>query len=113
MKKLLFLSILFLPFLLHAQVEPQKPADPSFEINYGEPKEYEIADITVSGSRFLDPNALISISGLKVGDKIRVPGDDITSGIKRLWEQGILGDVKISATKIEGDKIYLDIFLRE
>jgi outer membrane protein insertion porin family len=30
-----------------------------------------------------------------------------------LWDQGILGDVRITATKIEGDKIFLDIFLKE
>ncbi|QHT69541.1 outer membrane protein assembly factor BamA [Rhodocytophaga rosea] len=106
MKKLfIFIAALFiiLPFLSQAQTD----------INYGDPKEYEIADITVSGRQFLDPNALISITGLKVGDKIRVPGDDITSAIKRLWEQGILGDVRISASKIEGEKIYLDVFLKE
>lgn len=97
--------IMLMPFLSQAQ----NPSD----INYGEPKEYEIADITVSGARFLDPNALISITGLKVGDRIRVPGDDITSAIKRLWDQGILGDVRISASKIEGEKIYLDVFLKE
>lgn len=90
MKKLfIFIAALciILPFLSQAQTD----------INYGDPKEYEIAEITVSGNNFLDPNALISITGLKVGDKIRVPGDDITSAIKRLWEQGILGDVRISA----------------
>jgi outer membrane protein insertion porin family len=67
----------------------------------------------VSGARFLDPNALISITGLKVGDRIKVPGDDISNAIKKLWDQGILGDVRISYTKIEGDKIYLDVFLKE
>ena len=44
------------------------------EINYSNPKEYVIANIEVLGSKFLDKNALISISGLKIGDKVKIPG---------------------------------------
>ena len=40
-------------------------------VNYSSPKEFEIAGIEVAGVEFLDNNALISLSGLKVGDKIR------------------------------------------
>ncbi|MEQ9468936.1 MAG: POTRA domain-containing protein [Ekhidna sp.] len=82
-------------------------------INYSSPKEYEIADIEVRGVQFLDNNALISLSGLRVGDKIKVPGDEITSAIKKLWNQGIIGNVSIYASKVEGDKIWLVIELTE
>lgn len=82
-------------------------------INYSNPREYEIAEITVSGVQFLDDNALISISGLKVGDKIKIPGDDISSAIKKLWKQGIIGNVNISASKVEGNQIWLLIELTE
>ncbi|MEQ6168203.1 MULTISPECIES: POTRA domain-containing protein [unclassified Ekhidna] len=82
-------------------------------INYSSPKEYEIADIEVRGVQFLDNNALISLSGLRVGDKIKVPGDEITTAIKKLWNQGIIGNVSIYASKVEGDKIWLVIELTE
>lgn len=82
-------------------------------INYSSPKEYEIADIEVRGVQFLDNNALISLSGLRVGDKIKVPGDEITTAIKKLWNQGIIGNVTIFASKVEGDKIWLVIELTE
>jgi outer membrane protein insertion porin family len=88
-----------------------KPSVPV--IDYSAPVEYEIGGITVSGSKYLDHNALISITGLKVGDKIQIPGETISAAIKKLWEQGILADVQINATKIEGLKIYLDISLKE
>ncbi len=83
------------------------------EINYGNPKEYEIAEISVEGSQFLDNVALISLSGLKVGDKIKVPGDDVSSAIKKLWKQGIIGNVEVFASKIENGKIWLTIKLTE
>ncbi len=82
-------------------------------INYSSPKEYEIAGIEVTGVEFLDNNALISLSGLKVGDKIKIPGDEISGALKKLWNQGIIGDITISASKIEGNQIYLVIELSE
>jgi len=82
-------------------------------IDYANPQDYEIADISVSGVEFLQPMVLISISGLKVGNTIKVPGDDITKAIEKFWDQGLFADAKISATKIEDGKIYLDIYLKE
>ncbi|MCK7558153.1 hypothetical protein MKQ70_25365 [Chitinophaga sedimenti] len=39
------------------------------------PQQYEIADIAISGTQFLDKQLLISLSGLNVGDKVILPGD--------------------------------------
>jgi outer membrane protein insertion porin family len=83
------------------------------QFNYQDPKEYVIREITTSGTRFYDANSLVSISGLKTGDKIRIPGDAIPSAIKRLMEQGILEEVEITATKVEGEAIWLDVFMKE
>ena len=83
------------------------------EINYANPKKYEITEIEVKGVEFLDNNALISVSGLRVGDKVKIPGDEITTAIKNLWKQGIVGDVSIYASDIKGDKISLIIELTE
>ncbi len=86
---------------------------PGLTINYSSPKVYEIADIEVRGVQYLDNNALISLSGLRVGDKIKVPGDEITTAIKKLWKQGIIGNVSIFASKVEGDRVWLVIQLTE
>ena len=101
-----FLLVNILLILLSFQLQAQ-------DVNYQNPREYEIADITVSGVKFLDPGALISLSGLKVGDKIRVPGPAISDALRKLYKQGILGDVKIYVARIEGDKIYLNLDLKE
>ncbi len=83
------------------------------ELNYNNPKVYEIAEIKVIGAEFLDEVALISISGLKVGDKVKVPGDGISNAITKLWKQGIIGDVSIYASKVENNKIHINIELTE
>ena len=82
-------------------------------VNYSSPKEYEIGGIEVEGVEFLDTNALISLSGLKVGDKIKIPGDEISGALEKLWKQGIIGDIGIMATKVEGGRIFLKLSLRE
>jgi outer membrane protein insertion porin family len=81
----------------------------SEKMDYASPKEYFIGGITVSGVKYLDNNVLIMLSGLNVGDKIKIPGDDISNAIKKLWKQGMFEDIEISYTKIQGDKIFLNI----
>ena len=56
---------------------------------------------------------MISVSGLNVNDKIAIPGERISTAIRRLMEQGIIEDVAINVAKIDMDKVELDIHLRE
>ena len=79
----------------------------------GTPKKYEIADIKVEGVKNYEDYVLIGISGLAVGQTITVPGDDITDAVKRYWRHGLFSDVRISADKIEGNKIWLRIELSQ
>ncbi|MBO7571719.1 MAG: outer membrane protein assembly factor BamA [Bacteroidales bacterium] len=83
------------------------------KVNYLSPKEYEIGGVTISGVQYLDQNVLLYLTGLEIGKKISVPGQDIADAIKKLWEQGLFSDVKISVTSTIGDKIFLDIYLEE
>ena len=76
-------------------------------------KVYEIAEITVSGADSYEDFVLIGFSGLAVGDKLEIPGDQITKSLKRFWKQGLFSDVKFIAKKIEGDKIWIEIALKQ
>ena len=78
-----------------------------------EPKKYVLGGITVSGARYLDPNTLIGLTGLRIGDAVNIPGEEIGKSIRKLWAQGILGDVSVTVGRIEGDKIFLDYNLKE
>ena len=82
-------------------------------VDYTSPKDYIIGGITVSGAKFLDPNTLISVSGLNVNDEIKIPGERISSAIKRLMDQGIIEDVSINITKVEGKTVFLELALKE
>jgi len=83
------------------------------KLDYENPEEFEIAGIQTRGIKYLDQNALIQVSGLSIGKKIMIPGDDITGAVKKLWDQKMFSDVQINALKIEGNKIWLEIHLKE
>ncbi len=94
---------------LFAQEEKEET---NFSIYYSSPKTYEIGGIEVVGIKYLDSNTLIALSGLKVGDEVKVPGNAITDAIKKLWAQQLFSDVKITAEKVINNKIYLQLHLQ-
>ncbi len=83
------------------------------ELDYSKPKKYEIGGIKVEGIEYLDEKALIMISGLQIGNEINVPGDDISSSLKKLWKQNLFENVAIAVEKIENNRIFLVIYLQE
>ncbi|MCK9616917.1 MAG: BamA/TamA family outer membrane protein [Lentimicrobiaceae bacterium] len=107
------LAILFiiLPVFLQAQITIGNASND--EIDYLNPKRYEIGGITVSGVQYLDNNVLILLSGLSVGQRVTIPGEDIKNAIEKLWQQGLFENIKVSATKIEGEIIFLNLDLKE
>lgn len=83
-------------------------------INYSlSPKRYKIADIKITGIKDYDDFVLIGFSGLSVGDLVSIPGEEITAAVKRFWKHGLFSDVKILATKIEGDQVWLEVQLKQ
>lgn len=77
--------------------------------NAKSPKDYVISDIKVTGTSF-DPNLIISISGLAVGDKVKIPGgDNFSKAISNLWKQNLVSDVQIYFTNLVGDKLSVEI----
>lgn len=82
-------------------------------MNYEDPREYIIADVTVSGIEFIQKEVLVSLSGLKPGNRITLPGDQVTDVLKKFWSQGLFSDAKITATQIRNDSVWIDIYLTE
>ena len=79
----------------------------------GTPKKYEIADIKVEGVKNYEDFVLIGLSGLSIGQTIAIPGDEITTAIKRYWRHGLFSNVQITADKIEDGKVWLKIKLTQ
>ena len=75
------------------------------EINYNAGKTHTIGDITVSGNTSFNSATVISFSKLRKGDKIKVPGEKLTTAIKKLWNSGLFSSVNVYMIKQSGDTI--------
>lgn len=78
-----------------------------------EPEEYEIGGITVAGNAYTNENAIKNLSGLTVGQTIKIPGDDLREAIKKLWKLRLFTDINILQTKKIGQVVFLEIVVRE
>ena len=105
MQKITLIIITLLCYLITAAQQEN--------VDYSEPKTFEIGGIIVNGANNLNEKTLIAISELSVGETIKVPGDAITNGIKKLWSQGLFSDVDISIDKTINNSIFLSINLKE
>ncbi len=79
----------------------------------GNPQKYEIAGIKVTGVDNYEDYIIIGYSGLAVGQRIDIPGDEITNAAKRFWHQGLFSKVQIKVDKIYGNKAWLEFVLRQ
>ncbi|MEO8413060.1 MAG: POTRA domain-containing protein [Ginsengibacter sp.] len=78
--------------------------------NAKSPKEYLISDIKVTGTKSFDPNLIVSISALAVGDKVMIPGgDNFSKAINNLWKQNLVSNVEIYFTNLVGNKLSVEI----
>ena len=78
----------------------------------GLPSTYEIADIRVKGADNYEDYIVIGYSGLKKGDKIEIPGNDVTTAVKRLMRQGLFAQAQVIVEKIADGKVWLLLNLR-
>ena len=82
------------------------------DISYaGTARQCEIGGLAVEGIDGYEDYVLTSLSGLSVGQRIEVPGTEITEAVKRYWKHGLFSKVSITADSIVGSKIYLCIHL--
>ena len=106
---LVCLLLFFLPFAAAAQ----KPGTILPVVSYDQPKEYEIGGVRVSGTQYADPGALISVSGFRVGEKIRIPGSQFAKAVQTLWGLRLFTDVQIIRERTQGDVVFLEIRVKE
>ena len=84
------------------------------EIDYSRtPRQYYIGAITIDGVKNYDERLLIGLSGLAEGQKIEIPGEEITKAVKRYWRNGLFSNVAISVDSLVGDSCYLHIQLTQ
>ena len=82
-------------------------------IDYTQPKTYILSSIKVTGSKYVNKSNIIDVSGLKINQKIKIPGSEISGAINKLWQQNLFSEIEIEYDEIFNDSISLKILLKE
>ena len=80
---------------------------------YVKGKEYIINDIKVTGIKSFNEQTVITYTGLFVGKKVQIPGEDISKIINKLWKLELFSDINFYITNIIEDKVDLEISIVE
>ncbi|MDD2425645.1 MAG: outer membrane protein assembly factor BamA [Bacteroidales bacterium] len=106
----LLLITLFIPF---KGTFSQDTTFRSTQVDYNNPRNYIIGGLTVSGVKYIIPEQILSITGLAVGDSVRIPGEELSSALKRIWMQRFFSDAAFYIDSVKGDAVYLNFYLQE
>ncbi|WP_169304345.1 outer membrane protein assembly factor BamA [Pedobacter frigoris] len=112
--QLILLLLIGSPSMAQITRPQPNPTPPSLKVNgldldYFNPKEYIIGGTTLSGTKYVEKDVIITLSTLIKGQTITLPGEATSNAIKILWAQGLFDDIKLDITKIEGDSVFFDI----
>ena len=94
---LTLLALLLAPALVRAQ-------DGGIEVDYNHPQKYVIAGISVEGNTVFGEQQIINQTGMHPGMVVTVPGEDISSVVRRLYLQRYFEDVAVEVDSLSAQR---------
>ena len=111
-----FVSVVSLQAQVNADTSKPTSVDPKLLewVNARIPKEYTIANVSITGIKHLDTTIVSSITNLQPGDKFMHPGEDIfAKSITNLWRQKLFSNVQVYVTRVDNDKVWIEVNVQE
>ena len=81
--------------------------------NFIKGKLYIIDSISVTGLQNFSDKTVISYSGLRKGKEIRLPGEETSGILNKLWNLDLFSDINFYVTKVVNDKISIELAIEE
>ena len=107
----LVLFALFFGFSANAQTQNDSIAKNNTAFEKG--KEYILGGISVTGLVKFSEETVKVFTGLRNGQTIKLPGDKLTSAIKKLYESKQFSNVDVYLAKLDGNTVYLQFDVQE
>ncbi|MCL6461972.1 MAG: BamA/TamA family outer membrane protein [Flavobacterium micromati] len=82
-------------------------------VPFDQGKKYILADVAIVGEISFNSQTVVTFSGLQKGQQITIPGEEISTAIKKLGKLGLFDEISFYVNKIENDSIYLDLNIVE
>ncbi|EAR02162.1 outer membrane protein assembly factor [Maribacter sp. HTCC2170] len=108
MKKFISLE-LFITFLLLLITTVATAQDVSYE----DGKKYILGGLEVTGLQSYNEQTVKTYTGLRVGQPITLPGEQISAIINKLWGLELFTDIDFYITDIQGDNVFLELNILE
>jgi len=83
------------------------------DTSFDEGKKYILAGLQVTGLQSYNEQTVKTYTGLRDGQVITVPGDDISAVIQKLWGLELFNNITFFIANIDDDKIYLELNILE
>ncbi|KAG1657641.1 Outer membrane protein assembly factor BamA [Nymphon striatum] len=83
------------------------------ETSYDEGKKYILGGLEVSGLQSYNEQTVKTYTGLRVGQPITVPGEQISAILNKLWGLELFSNLEFYITNIEGESIFLELAITE
>lgn len=80
---------------------------------YNKGKFYELGEINVTGVKSFSPQTVVAYTGLKKGQRIQIPGEEISATINKLWKLELFSDIEFFITNIDGEVADLELYIQE
>jgi len=80
---------------------------------YDKGKFYELGEINVTGVKSFSPQTVVAYTGLKKGQRIQIPGEEISATINKLWKLELFSDIEFFITNIDGEVADLELYIQE
>ncbi len=108
----LVLFALFFNFSAIAQIKKDTVIT-NKNISFEKGKEYILGGITVTGLKKFSEETVKVFTGLRNGQTIKLPGDKLTSAIKKLYESKQFSNVDVYLAKLDDNTAYLQFDVHE
>jgi outer membrane protein insertion porin family len=76
-------------------------------------KSYILDSISVRGIKTFNAQTVISYSGLRKGQEISLPGEEVSAVISKLWGLDLFSDINFFVTKVENNKVSVELEIEE
>jgi outer membrane protein insertion porin family len=82
-------------------------------VPFDQGKKYILGDVKLTNKISFNDQTVVTFAGLEKGQKITIPGEEISAAIKKLGKLGLFDEISFYINRIENDSIYLDLDIKE
>ena len=83
------------------------------DVSYEDGKKYILGGLEVTGLQSYNEQTVKTYTGLRVGQPITLPGEQISAIINKLWGLELFTDIDFYVTDVQGDNVFLELNIIE